>query len=166
LPADVATGATARRAGRGKAFLDLQNDVTTVDVEVAAREGFHALEHLKRYTTLGMATDQGKTSALNASLLLARLTGTSVASLGTTTYRPPYVPVAIAAFAGMQRGQQLRPTRVTPCHAWARAQGAQFVETGLWLRAQYYPRPADQDWLATVNREVRTARGSDACATA
>jgi sarcosine oxidase subunit alpha len=160
LPADVATGATARRAGRGKAFLDLQNDVTTVDVEVAAREGFHALEHLKRYTTLGMATDQGKTSALNASLLLARLTGTSVASLGTTTYRPPYVPVAIAAFAGMQRGQQLRPTRVTPCHAWARAQGAQFVETGLWLRAQYYPRPADQDWLATVNREVRTARGA------
>jgi sarcosine oxidase subunit alpha len=146
--------------GATKAFVDFQNDVTADDVALAAREGFRSVEHLKRYTTLGMASEQGKTSNLNGLAIMANLTGRSIVETGTTRLRPPHVPVAIGAFAGHHRGRQFRPTRLTPSHGWAQAQGAVFVETGPWLRAQYFPRASDRDWLASVSREVRAVRSA------
>jgi len=142
---------------RGKAFVDFQNDVTVSDVKLAAREGFRMPEHLKRYTTLGMATDQGKTGNLNGAAVLAGVTGRYVGAVGTTTFRPPFTPIAIAALAGHHRGPDFRPSRLAPSHKWAEEQGAVFVETGPWLRALYYPRAgeAPQD---SVNREVATVR--------
>jgi heterotetrameric sarcosine oxidase alpha subunit len=145
---------------KGKAFVDFQNDVTADDVALAEREGFRSVEHLKRYTTLGMATDQGKTANLNGLAIVAASTGQSVAETGTTVFRPPYTPVAIGALAGPHRGRRFRPARLTPSHAWAEEQNAVFVETGLWLRAQYFPRTGDRDWLETVNREVRSVRSA------
>ena len=117
--ADAWTPLWRAPSGRGKRFIDFQNDVTTADLELAHREGFGASEHAKRYTTLGMATDQGKTSVLNGLATLAALTGKSIGEVGTTTYRPPYTPVAIGALAGHHRGPDFRPTRLTPSHEWA-----------------------------------------------
>ncbi|MGE3870799.1 MAG: sarcosine oxidase subunit alpha family protein [Pseudorhodoplanes sp.] len=142
-----------------KAFVDFQNDVTYSDVALAEREGYRAIEHLKRYTTLGMATDQGKLSNLPGLAIMAALTARSIPQTGTTGFRPPHVPVAIGAFAGPHRGRDFRPARLTPSHSWAQEQGAVFVETGPWLRAQYFPRAGEKDWLATVNREVTNVRG-------
>ncbi|WGR97958.1 sarcosine oxidase subunit alpha family protein [Bradyrhizobium sp. ISRA443] len=144
--------------GKGKAFVDFQNDVTDKDVEIAAREGFRSVEHLKRYTTLGMATDQGKTSNFAGLAIMAEQTGRAIRDTGTTTFRPPYTPVAIGALAGHHRGKEFRPTRLAPTHEWSREQGAVFVETGQWLRAQYYPKPGEKHWLTTVNREVLAVR--------
>ncbi|MBB4398501.1 sarcosine oxidase subunit alpha family protein [Bradyrhizobium sp. ERR14] len=147
-----------RVKGSGKAFVDLQNDVTDKDVELAAREGYRSVEHLKRYTTLGMATEQGKTSNLAGLAIMAEQTGRTIPETGTTTFRPPYTPVAIGALAGHHRGKEFRPARLAPTHQWSREQAAVFVETGQWLRAQYYPKPDDKDWQATVNREVLAVR--------
>jgi sarcosine oxidase subunit alpha len=146
------------RGARGKAFVDLQNDVTDDDLALAGHEGFRTVEHLKRYTTLGMATDQGKTSNVNGLALMAEFTARTIPQTGTTTFRPPFAPVAIGALAGTHRGKEFRPTRLPPSHRWALAQGALFVETGTWLRAQWYPRVGESDWLESVNREVRTVR--------
>ncbi len=143
-----------------KAFVDLQNDVTADDVALAEREGFRSVEHLKRYTTLGMATDQGRTANVNGIAIMAALTGRSIAATGTTTFRPPYTPVAIGAFAGHHRGKHFRPARLTPTQAWAQEQGAVFVETGPWLRAQYFPRDGEREWRETVDREVSTVRAA------
>ncbi|ACS39408.1 sarcosine oxidase subunit alpha family protein [Methylorubrum extorquens] len=143
---------------RGKAFVDFQNDVAASDVEVAHREGFRAVELLKRYTTLGMATDQGKTSNLAGLSIMAELTGKDIPSVGTTVFRPPFTPVAIGAFAGHHRGKEFRATRHVPSHAWAEENGAVFVETGLWLRPAYFPKGGETDWLDTVVREVETVR--------
>ena len=142
---------------RGKAFVDFQNDVATSDVKLAAREGFRIPEHLKRYTTLGMATDQGKTGNLNGAAVLAKATGRYLGAVGTTTFRPPFTPVAISAFASHHRGQDFRPARLAPSHGWAKEQGAVFVETGPWLRALYYPH-AGEEPQESVNREVATVR--------
>ena len=146
-----------RRSG-GKAFIDFQNDVTRADIELAAREGFRGAEHLKRYTTLGMATDQGKTSALNGHAIMAVLTQRATADLGTIAARPPYTPVAIGALAGAHRGSAYRPVRLTPGHDWAMRQRASFVESGEWLRAQWFTAPGDKDWFDSVVREVRAVR--------
>lgn len=143
---------------RTKAFVDFQNDVTDSDIELAAREGFVSIEHLKRYTTLGMATDQGKTSQLNGHALLAAATGKSIAEAGTILSRPPYLPVAIGAFAGHHRDDDFRPERRTASHEWAKEQGATFVDAGPWKRAQWFARPGEHDWLETVNREVTMTR--------
>jgi len=156
-PETVAAVAPWRARGGGKAFVDYQNDVTDADVALAWREGFRAVEHLKRYTTLGMASDQGKTSSLFGGALMAELTATSVAATGTTTFRPPYVPVAIGALAGLHRASELRPTRLTPSHHWAQRHAAVFTEAGHWLRAQWYAQPGEEG-LAAVNREVLTVR--------
>jgi sarcosine oxidase subunit alpha len=145
---------------RGKAFVDLQNDVTTSDIDLARQEGFTSVEHLKRYTTLGMATDQGKTSGVSGIALLAASTGRSIATTGTTTFRPPYTPVALGALAGPHRGREFRPTRLTPSHAWAERRGAVFVEAGEWLRAQYFPEPGEKDWLQSVTREASAVRNA------
>ncbi len=143
---------------RSKAFVDFQNDVTSDDVALAAREGFRSVELLKRYTTLGMATDQGKTSNVNGHALMAQLIGRPMSQVGTTVFRPPYTPVAIGAFAGHHRGPDFRPTRLTAGHRWAEEAGAAFVEAGQWLRAQWFAQPGETDWLTTVSREVRAVR--------
>ena len=142
----------------GKAFIDYQNDVSASDVKLAVRDGFHVAEHLKRYTTLGMATDQGKTGNAAGMAVLAEVTEQPIAAVGMTTYRPPFAPVAIGAFAGHHRGRDFRPTRLAPSHAWAAERGASFVETGNWLRAQWYPEPGETDWLQSVSREVKATR--------
>jgi methylglutamate dehydrogenase subunit C len=145
-------------AGKGKAFVDFQHDVTASDIELAQREGFESVEHLKRYTTLGMATDQGKNSNITGLAIMAEVTGRSIADTGTTIYRPPHVPVAIGALAGHHRDENFHATRLTPSHHWAKKQGAIFVDTGLWKRAQWYPKPGEKDWLESVTREVKTVR--------
>jgi glycine cleavage system aminomethyltransferase T/NADPH-dependent 2,4-dienoyl-CoA reductase/sulfur reductase-like enzyme len=145
-------------AGSGKAFVDFQNDVTANDVRLARQEGFTAVEHLKRYTTLGMATDQGKTANVNGLALMAGFDGKTIAQTGTTRFRPPYTPVAIGALAGPHRGKHFKPHRLTPTHDWAAARNAVFVEAGMWLRAQYFPKPGETDWLQTVSREVAAVR--------
>ncbi len=142
---------------KGKAFVDFQNDVAVSDVKLAAREGFRIPEHLKRYTTLGMATDQGKTGNANGAAVLAAATGRYIGAVGTTTFRPPYTPIAISAFAGHHRGRDFRPARLAPSHRWAEEQGAVFVETGPWLRALYYPKSGEEP-QGSVNREVATVR--------
>ncbi|MDB5697691.1 MAG: sarcosine oxidase subunit alpha family protein [Alphaproteobacteria bacterium] len=144
---------------RGKSFVDFQNDVTDSDIDLAAREGFTSVELLKRYTTLGMATDQGKTSQVNGHALLAAATGKAIAEAGTILSRPPYLPVAIGALAGHHRGEHFRPERHTASHQWAVEQGATFVDTGQWKRAQWFARPGERDWLETVSREVNATRG-------
>ncbi|WNJ90013.1 sarcosine oxidase subunit alpha family protein [Bosea sp. 685] len=146
------------KGGKGKAFVDFQNDVTDKDVELAAREGFKPVEHLKRYTTLGMATDQGKTSNIAGLAIMAELTAKTIPETGTTIFRPPYTPVAIGALGGHHRGRDFRPTRLAPTHQWSQDQGAVFIESGAWMRAQYYPKPGETDWLTTVNREVLAVR--------
>ena len=148
------------RESRGRAWLDLQNDVTVKDVVQAHREGFRSVEHLKRYTTLGMATDQGKTANVGALAIMAEQTGRTIAETGTTVFRPPYTPVPIAAFAGRARGRDFRPVRLTPSHHWAAERGAVFVEAGMWLRAQWFPQPDETHWRQSVDREVLQTRGS------
>src|SRR5690606_10134005 len=111
---------------------DFQHDVTDDDVALAAREGFVSIEHLKRYTTLGMATDQGKTGQLNGHALLAAAVGKPIAETGTIMSRPPYSPVAFGALAGHHRGEAFRPVRRTAAHEWAAQRGATFVNAGQW----------------------------------
>lgn len=146
--------------GKDKAFVDFQHDVTAADIELAQREGFESAEHLKRYTTLGMATDQGKTSNVTGLAVMAEASGRSIPATGTTIYRPPYVPVAISALAGRNRGKHFHATRLTPSHRWAAERGAVFVDVGLWKRAQWFPLPGETDWLQSVNREVLAVRNS------
>jgi methylglutamate dehydrogenase subunit C len=142
----------------GKAFVDFQNDVTDSDIALAAREGFTSIEHLKRYTTLGMATDQGKTSQLNGHALLAAATGKSIAEAGTILSRAPYHPVSIGVLAGHHRDEHFRPERRTASHGWAIEQSATFVDAGMWKRAQWFAQADERDWLETVNREVSMTR--------
>ncbi|MGH6890727.1 MAG: sarcosine oxidase subunit alpha family protein, partial [Dongiaceae bacterium] len=143
----------------GKHFIDYQNDVTAADLMLAHREGFRSVEHLKRYTTTGMATDQGKTSNVNALAILAELRGVSVPDVGTTTFRPPYTPVTIGAFSGIDKGDFLDPIRKTPLHSWHEQHGAPFETVGQWHRAWYYPKPGESMHDA-VNREVKAVRTS------
>lgn len=143
---------------KGMAFVDFQNDVAAKDVKLAAKEGFTSVEHLKRYTTLGMATDQGKLANVPGLAILAKVTGRTIAETGTTLFRPPWSPVTLAAFAGHHRGQDFRPARITPTHALAEELGAVFVEAGPWLRASYFPKAGETDWRATVAREVAAVR--------
>ncbi|MBB2202376.1 sarcosine oxidase subunit alpha family protein [Gluconacetobacter tumulisoli] len=142
----------------GKAFVDFQNDVTAKDIGLARQEGFRAVEHLKRYTTLGMATDQGKTANVNALAIMAELTGRTIPETGTTLIRPPVQPIAIGALAGPHRGGHFKPARLTPTHDWATELGATFTAAGLWQRAQWFARPGDAGWQETVNREVTAVR--------
>ncbi len=143
----------------GKHFLDYQNDVTAADVLLAHREGYRSVEHLKRYTTTGMATDQGKTSNVNALAIMAGLRNVEIPQVGTTTFRPPYTPVTYGAFAGRDKGEFLDPVRKTPMYQWHLEHGAKFEPVGQWNRAWYYPKPGE-DMHAAVNREVKAARAS------
>jgi len=146
--------------GCSRAWLDQQNDVTVKDVKLSHQENFISVEHLKRYTTLGMATDQGKTSNMGGLAIMAELTGKTIPEVGTTIFRPPYTPTAIGAFAGRDRGTDFRPTRKTPSHTWAKEKGAVFVEVGMWLRAQWFPQAGESHWRQSVDREVLATRNS------
>jgi len=153
----ITNGATA---GRGpKAFVDFQNDVTASDVMLAAREGYQSVEHLKRYTTTGMATDQGKTSNINALAILADALGNEIPAVGTTTFRMPYTPASIGGIAGRDIGHLFNPIRLTHMDEWHRANGAKFEHVGQWMRAWYYPKDGES-MAEAVNREVRAARTS------
>jgi sarcosine oxidase subunit alpha len=145
--------------GRAAAFVDLQNDVTTKDIELARLEGYGASEHVKRYTTLGMGTDQGKTANVTALGVLSELTGAPIPALGTTGFRPPYTPVTWGALAGHHRGKDFRPKRLPPSHAWAEENGAVFADAGLWLRAQWYERPGET-LQQSIAREAAAVRRS------
>jgi methylglutamate dehydrogenase subunit C len=144
----------------GEAFADFQNDVTAADLELAHREGFREPEHAKRYTTLGMGTDQGKTSNALGLAILSKLSGLSPGESGATRFRPPYTPVAMGALAGHHRGRDFKPTRLTPSHGWAKEQRAVFTEAGLWLRARYFPREGEKTWPDSMTREVQTVRSA------
>jgi heterotetrameric sarcosine oxidase alpha subunit len=146
--------------GKGRAWIDQQNDVTVKDIKLAAQENFTSVEHLKRYTTLGMATDQGKTGNVIGLAVMAELTGRSIPQTGTTIYRPPYTPVAMGTLAGRSRGKEFKPTRLTPSHHWAAEQGAIFVEVGNWLRTQWVPKAGETEWRQSVDREVLATRRS------
>ena len=146
--------------GKGRVWVDQQNDVTVKDVKLSHQEGFRSVEHLKRYTTLGMATDQGKTANVPGLAIMAEMTGKSIPETGTTIFRPPYAPTSFGVFAGRHTGEDFRPVRKTPSHFWAEEQGAVFVETGMWLRAQWFPKPGETHWRESVDREVLATRKS------
>jgi methylglutamate dehydrogenase subunit C len=151
------------RGGRGKAFVDFQNDVTAADLRLAVREGYVAAEHAKRYTTLGMATDQGKTANVNGLAILAEARGEAIPEVGITTFRPPYTPVAIGSFAGHARGRHYQPIRRTAIHAWHERRGAVFVEAGHWLRPQYYPVDGEDVAAATAREALAVRRSVGLC---
>ena len=142
---------------RGRAFVDFQNDVTAKDIRLAVREGFRSVEHVKRYTTSGMATDQGKTSNMNALAIAAAALAKPLPAVGLTTFRMPYTPVTFGALAGTARGDLFDPIRKTAIHDWAAAEGAIFEDVGQWKRARYFPR-AGEDMHAAVARECQTVR--------
>jgi sarcosine oxidase subunit alpha len=146
-------------AADNKAFVDWQNDVTTRDLALATREGFVAIEHIKRYTTAGMATDQGKTSNLNVLGFVSQRLDKAVTEVGLTTFRMPYTPVSFGSFAGFNRGELFDPVRTTPTHEWAARHGAVFEDVGLWKRARYFPR-IGEDMHAAVARECRAVRSA------
>jgi len=130
LPARWAAPAPSARPQR-RAFVDFQNDVTSKDLKLAAQEGFRSIEHVKRYTTTGMATDQGKTSNMNALSIVAGQLGAAVPDVGLTTFRPPYTPVTFGTLAAYSRGVLFDPVRTTPLHGWAASHGAVFEDVGL-----------------------------------
>ncbi|MBN9217871.1 MAG: sarcosine oxidase subunit alpha family protein [Mesorhizobium sp.] len=153
------SAAWPKPGSKGRIWIDYQNDVTVKDVELAARENFVSVEHLKRYTTLGMATDQGKTSNLPGLALMAGITGRTVPEVGTTTYRPPFTPVPLASFAGARAGALMAPVRRLPLENVHRESGAVFQEYGGWLRpAHYGGAGADAD--RSIADEARRARQS------
>ncbi len=144
--------------GSKLSWVDLQNDVTCKDIRQSHQEGFGHVEHLKRYTTLGMATDQGRTSNTLGAAVLAEASETDMDTVGLTTFRPPYTPVSVGALAGRSRGKEFRPVRLTPSHGWATGQGAEFVEVGMWLRARWFKRTGEHGWRDSVDREVTQTR--------
>lgn len=150
---------TDRDPARLKAFVDLQNDVTAKDIKLAVREGFKSIEHIKRYTTTGMATDQGKTSNLNGLQIASKALSRPVTEVGLTTFRPPFTPTTFGALAGNNDRDTFDVTRVTPIDGWAREQCAVYEPVALWNRARYFPKPGE-DMLAAVNRECVATRQS------
>ena len=144
---------------RSKAWLDFQNDVKVSDVQLAAQEGFESVEHAKRYTTLGMATDQGKLSNINGLAVLAGALNADIPAVGTTTFRPPYTPISMGAIAGAARDEIFQPVRQTPMHDWHIEQGAYMEPVGQWRRPYCYPR-ADETHQDAVSREIRQTRNS------
>ncbi len=148
----------AAKGRKLKSFVDLQHDVTAADVRLAAREGYASVEHMKRYTTLGMATDQGKTGGVIGLALLADALGQTIPETGITTFRPPFTPVPIGALAGRAKGRAWRPVRRTPMHAVQEARGAAFTDAGLWKRCWYVPAHEGEELGAAYVREARAVR--------
>ncbi|PWE27195.1 sarcosine oxidase subunit alpha family protein [Pararhodobacter marinus] len=142
---------------RAKAWLDPQNDVKVSDVQLAAREGYASVEHTKRYTTLGMATDQGKLSNINGLAILSDALGQPIPQTGTTTFRPPYTPISLGAITGEARGEIFQPLRKTPMHGWHEAKGAHWEPVGHWRRPYCYPKQGESHAEA-VSREINQTR--------
>ena len=159
---DLATEAiwavpNTRRSKSAMKFVDIQNDVKSDDIGLAHREGYDSVELLKRYTTLGMATDQGKTANLNAMAIMAGLHRTDIKDVGTTMFRPPYRPVLVGAMAGQTKHEHFRPTRRSPMHDWHKRNGAVFTQTNLWVRPWYFPQPGESVRSASI-REAAAVR--------
>lgn len=146
--------------GKGRAWLDFANDVTTKDVKLAAQEGFRSVEHMKRYTTQGMAPDQGKNSNVAALAVLADATGRGISETGVTTFRPPYTPVSIAAMGAGGRAEGFAPQRFLTSDQASRDRGAPMIEAGLWYRPSYFPKPGETTWREACDREVNMVRQS------
>ncbi|HUA90162.1 MAG TPA: glycine cleavage T C-terminal barrel domain-containing protein, partial [Steroidobacteraceae bacterium] len=146
---------------RGKQFVDLQNDVASSDVALAARENYRSVEHLKRYTTTGMGTDQGKTSNINALILMGQYTDRTAPAVGTTRFRPPFVPVTVGAIVGRRTGALYRPLKRLPAHEWHASHGALFETFGDWTRPAAYPRAGETLQAAALREagQVRRAAG-------
>jgi len=140
-----------------KRFLDMQNDTHAADIQLAVREGFRNVEHVKRYTLMGFGTDQGKTGNINGMAVLAGALGQSIPATGTTTFRPAYTPVTFGTLAGRDLGELFDPVRKTALHAWHEAHGARFEDVGQWKRPWYYPR-GNEDLHAAVSRECLAVR--------
>lgn len=147
-------------AGRGRAWLDFQNDVTVKDVKQAVKENFRSVEHMKRYTTQGMAPDQGKNSNMGALAVLADATGRGIPETGTTTFRPPFVPVSIAAMGAGAQGIGFAPERLTTSHDACVTAGAPMIEAGLWYRPSFYPKAGETKWRQSCDREVLMVRNA------
>ncbi len=147
-------------AGKGRAWLDFQNDVSVKDIKQAAVENFRSVEHMKRYTTQGMATDQGKSSNVAALAVLADATGRGIPETGTTTFRPPFVPVSIAAMGAGAQGKGFAPQRFTTSNTQSVRMGAPMIEAGLWYRPSYFPKPGESTWRQSCDREVGYVRKS------
>lgn len=142
-----------------KQFVDFQSDVTVADIQLAAREGYRTIEHVKRYTALGFGTEQGKLGNVNGIAVLADTLGLSMAAIGTTVFRPPYTPVTFGAIAGRNVGELFDPERHTPMHPWHVQHGATWENVGQWKRPWYYPQ-SGESMQDAVNREVLAARNS------
>ncbi len=149
--------ATGKYNEGNKHFIDFQNDVTAADLELAQREGYESVEHTKRYTTLGMATDQGKTSNVNGLGVVSQATGRVIPEIGTTTFRPPYTPISMGSIAGTSVGKLFLPVRKTPVFSWHEAEQANFEPVGEWRRPYCYPK-MNEDRQAAVNREIMVVR--------
>ena len=142
---------------KAKRFVDFQNDVSVTDIEIALREGYRSIEHVKRYTTLGMATDQGRTSNLNGLQLVSNIENKIVPEVGHTTFRPPFTPVTIGTLVGREIGKHFMPTRLTPIHDWHVKNNAVFVDAGAWKRPRYY-KIGNETMLDAANREAKNVR--------
>ncbi len=146
--------------GKGRKWIDFQNDVHVKDIKLAAQENFRSVEHMKRYTTQGMAPDQGKSSNVVALAVLADATGRGIPETGTTTFRPPYVPVSIASMGAGSQGKGFAPQRMTTSHKATVARGAPMIEAGLWYRPSYFPAPGETTWRQSCDREVGFVRNA------
>ncbi|WP_333714311.1 sarcosine oxidase subunit alpha family protein [Yoonia sp.] len=144
--------------GKGRKWIDFQNDVHVKDITLAAQENFRSVEHMKRYTTQGMAPDQGKSSNVVALAVLADATGRGIPETGTTTFRPPYVPVPIAAMGAGSQGKGFAPERFTTSHKASLDRGAPMIEAGLWYRPSYFPKDGETHWRQSCDREVGHVR--------
>ena len=145
---------------KGRAWLDFQNDVTTKDIRQAHAENFRSVEHLKRYTTLGMATDQGKLSSVGALAIMAELTGQSIEATGTTISRPPYTPVTFGALGAGGRGKGFAPERRIPSHDFTTEKSGKMVEVGLWHRPAWFAHKDETHWRQSCDREVMMVRNT------
>jgi sarcosine oxidase subunit alpha len=146
--------------GKGRAWLDFANDVTVKDVKLSAQEGYTSVEHMKRYTTQGMAPDQGKNSNISALAVLADATGRSIPETGTTIYRAPFTPVSIGALGAGAQGAGFAPQRFMTSDQASRDRMAPMVEAGLWYRPSYFPKPGETTWRQSCDREVTMVRTS------
>ena len=146
-----------------KRFIDFQNDVAVTDIELALREGYRSIEHVKRYTTLGMATDQGKTSNLNGLQLVSNIENKIVPEVGHTTFRPPYTPVTIGTIVGREIGKHSKPTRKSPMHLWHEKNNAVFVDAGVWLRPRYYKQGNETLFDASKREAAHVRKNVGVC---
>ena len=153
----------ARTAAAAGAVVDWQNDVTVKDLRLALREGFTSIEHIKRYTTTGMATDQGKTSNLHALAIVAKALDKPIPEVGHTTFRMPYTPVSFGTLAGYARGELFDPVRTTPSHQWALEQAAVFEDVGQWKRARYFPQVGLRTCIVRWRASARRCGPRSAC---